>query len=525
MEQDTRIKESPLTKDRTSFFPGGGEMGERVRNFDWSRTPLGPIESWSPALRMMTGFLLANRFPMLLWWGPQFIQIYNDAYRPVLGVKHPNPGLGRPLSECWSEIWDVLRPLVETPFQGGPSTWMEDIFLEVNRYGFTEETYFTVAYSPVPDESVPTGIGGVLATVHEITEKVVNERRIALLRDLGIHSAGARSAEEACENTAATLREAKDIPFALFYLLDSDRKNARLAAVSGVSKGADVSPEIIPLDGQANDSRWPVREILETQRIKLAENLSEKFTDVPRGPWPEPPHSAAIIPIRSTTHDQPAGFIIAGLSPRLRYDHHYASFLDLVSAQVATAVANARSYEEERKRAEALAELDRAKTTFFSNVSHELRTPLTLMLGPVEEELREHPETRPRLELVHRNSLRLLKLVNTLLDFARIEAGRIQANFEPTDLAAYTGELASGFRSAIESAGLQFVVDCPPLPGPVYVDREMWEKVVLNLLSNAFKFTLQGSVTVNLRFRGDSVELTVSDTGAGIPPAELPRDI
>jgi signal transduction histidine kinase len=510
----------PNSPAGASLFAGGGEMGERVRTFDWSRTPLGPIESWSPALRMMTGFLLANRFPLLLWWGPQFIQIYNDAYRPVLGAKHPNPGLGRPLSECWSEIWHVLRPLVETPFNGGPATWMEDIFLEINRHGFTEETHFTIAYSPVPDETVPTGIGGVLATVHEITENIINERRIALLRDLGAHSAKARTAKEACENAAAAFRDSKDIPFVLFYLLDSNRKNARLAALSGIGKGTEMSPNVIPLD---HDSPWPAREVLETEQIKLVESLSKKFKDVPCGPWSVPAHAAAVVPIRSNMHGQPAGFIIAGLSPRRRYDAHYTSFLDLVSTQVATAVANARSYEEERKRAEALAELDRAKTTFFSNVSHELRTPLTLMLGPIEDELREHPETRPRLELVHRNSLRLLKLVNTLLDFARIEAGRVQANFEPTDLSAYTADLASGFRSAMESAGLQFVVDCPPLPEPIFVDREMWEKVVLNLLSNAFKFTLKGSVAINLRFRGDSIEFTVSDTGAGIPSAELPR--
>ncbi len=498
-------------------------MGERITAFDWDRTPLGPIESWSPALRMMTGFLLANRFPMLLWWGPQFIQIYNDAYRPVLGAKHPDPGLGRPLSECWSEIWDVLRPLVETPFNGGPSTWMEDIFLEINRHGFFEETHFTVAYSPVPDDTVPGGIGGVLATVHEITGKVVSERRIALLRELGAHSAEAKTAREACESAAATLRDSKDVPFALFYLVDADRKKARLAAASSINAGADASPKVIPLDSNAENNRWPLMKASETEQIQVVEQLTEKFQDIPCGPWPEPARAAAVVPIRSHLQRQPVGFIIAGLSPRQRYDQGCADFLGLMSTQVATTVANARAYEEERERAEALAELDRAKTTFFSNISHELRTPLTLMLGPIEDELREHPETRPRLEVAHRNSLRLLKLVNTLLDFSRIEAGRVQTHFESVDLAAYTAELASNFRSAMESVGLKFIVDCPPLTEPVQVDREMWEKVVLNLLSNAFKFTLNGSVTVNLRARSGSVELVVSDTGTGIPAAELPR--
>jgi signal transduction histidine kinase len=174
-----------------------------------------------------------------------------------------------------------------------------------------------------------------------------------------------------------------------------------------------------------------------------------------------------------------------------------------------------------------LAELDRAKTEFFSNVSHEFRTPLTLMLGPLEDELTERiaapREQRVRIETAHRNALRLLKLVNSLLDFSRIEAGRSQASFTPTDLAALTRDLVSVFRSAIEKAELELVVDCPDLPEPMYVDRDMWEKIVFNLLSNAFKHTFEGSIGVALRSRGEYVELCVSDTGVGIAEAELPR--
>jgi signal transduction histidine kinase len=174
-----------------------------------------------------------------------------------------------------------------------------------------------------------------------------------------------------------------------------------------------------------------------------------------------------------------------------------------------------------------LAELDRAKTEFFSNVSHEFRTPLTLMLGPLEDELSERNawprEQRVRVETAHRNALRLLKLVNSLLDFSRTEAGRSQASFAPTDLAALTRDLVSVFRSATEKAELELLVDCPDLPEPVYVDREMWEKIVFNLLSNAFKHTFEGSIGVELRWRRDSVELRVCDTGVGIAAAELPR--
>ncbi len=201
--------------------------------------------------------------------------------------------------------------------------------------------------------------------------------------------------------------------------------------------------------------------------------------------------------------------------------------MELIAGQLAAALSNARAYEEERRRAEALAEIDRAKTVFFSNVSHEFRTPLTLMLGPVEELLSKAETELPKayretLSLVYRSGLRLQRLVNTLLDFSRIEAGRTQASYGPSDLAKLTAELASPFRSAMERAGLQYIVDCEPFSEPVYVDREMWEKIVLNLVSNAFKYTHHGSVVVRLFEHDGFAELSVADTGIGIPQPELP---
>jgi signal transduction histidine kinase len=229
------------------------------------------------------------------------------------------------------------------------------------------------------------------------------------------------------------------------------------------------------------------------------------------------------MPIAPSGENGLAGVLVVGLNPLRQYEGTYQRFLELVAGEISAAIANGQAYEAERRRAEELAELDRAKTAFFSNVSHEFRTPLTLLLGPLEDELRENPRASERLEVAHRNSLRLLKLVNTLLDFSRIEAGRIDAAYEPTELGAFTAELASVFRSAIERAGLRLTVECLPLPEPVYVDREMWEKIVLNLLSNAFKFTFEGEITVALRWRGQHVELSVGDTGVGIPESELPR--
>jgi hypothetical protein len=313
---------------------------------------------------MMVSFLLANRFPLLLWWGPEYISIYNDAYRPILGAKHPW-ALGKPVRECWSEIWDVLQPLIDAPFAGGPSTWMDDIELHIQRKGYTEETHFTVAYSPVPDETAVRGIGGVLATVHEITDKVVGERRLRVLRDLGARGSDAKSGEEACTEAALTLAQhPKDVPFALLYLLSPDGVHARVGGVCGVEGWANVCPQTIDLTQP--DAVWPLAPCKTTEKMQVVENLSSLFGSLPAGPWPDPPHTAVVLPIQSNLAHQLAGFLVAGVSSRLRLDSAYENFFQLATTQVATLIANARAYEEARKRAAALAELDRAKTAFFS---------------------------------------------------------------------------------------------------------------------------------------------------------------
>lgn len=525
-EHKSDLRSSSPAAPASSFgdlFGHGTRMGELMRSKDWSHTPTGNPDSWSPSLRMMVRFLLSNRFPQLLWWGPQFCCLYNDAYIPILGAKHPW-ALGQPTAEVWSEIWDVLKPLIETPFQGGPPTWIEDIPLEINRRGFVEETHFTVAYSSVPDDTVPGGIGGVLATVHEITEKVIGERRGALLRDLGARSAEPNTADEACTVVAQILeRHKKDISFALLYLIDSEYKDAYLAASAGVREAVDAPFRKVSLNHSNGPEIWPFAAVVKTEDLEIVRDLPPGFADTACAA-----KSAAILPIRSNVPHQLAGFLVAGLNPNIQFDEAHRNFLNLVLAQISITIANASAFAEERRRAEALAEIDRAKTVFFSNVSHEFRTPLTLMLGPLHDMLsREQsqlsPGTKEQLELMNRNGARLLRLVNTLLDFSRIEAGRVNAVFQPTDLAAFTRDLASVFRSATERAGLKLVVNCEPARGLAYIDRDMWEKIVLNLISNAFKFTFEGEIVVALRQVDHQVELSVRDTGVGIPPAEIPH--
>ncbi|MDA8249530.1 MAG: GAF domain-containing protein, partial [Rhodospirillales bacterium] len=334
----TRSPESPALRAEAGtdgppargFLAGGGEMGALIRAKDWAATPLGPVETWSPSLRMITSFLLANRFPLLLWWGPSFCQIYNDPYRPVLGAKHPD-SLGQPASACWAEIWHVIGPLIETPFRGGPATWMDDLFLEIMRHGFIEETHFTVAYSPVPDDTVPGGIGGVLATVHEITEKVVSERRVQVLRDLGLRAGEGRTAEAACAIAAETLAaHAHDIPFALLYLTDADGTKARLAGAAGIGMDEQASPTLVDLaDNTAGGAGWPLAEAVRREAMVVVDDLPDRFAAIPPGPWSDPPRCAVVVPIRSNKAHQLAGLLVAGISARLRLDDLYRSFLEL----------------------------------------------------------------------------------------------------------------------------------------------------------------------------------------------------
>jgi signal transduction histidine kinase/DNA-binding response OmpR family regulator len=503
---------------RRSFLSGGGAMGELIRRHDWSKTDLGPPESWSQSLKTAVGLLLNSGYPMYIAWGPRFVQIYNDAYRPILGeTKHP-AALGGVTEDTFAEIWDFIGPMFRSVLHDARASTFSDQLLALNRFGFTEECYFVFSYSPV---LVETGeAGGVFVTVLETTDRVLRERRQGVLKDLAaIQSQAGRD---------HIFRSAVEV-------IGADRADAPFVALC--TPGHDGAPDpaawdVATMAGPADLTREAVlRALAEAGGSPPFEGSVLLPSPVVCEPWPEPVQRVAFRAVTPPGRSEPVGVLAIGLGPRLRHDDDYDAFLDSCALNVAALVADAEAFEVERSRAEALAQIDRAKTAFFSNVSHEFRTPLTLMLGPLEDALAETARGRPdsdqreRLETVHRNSLRLLKLVNSLLDFSRIEAGRVQAAFQPTDLAAVTADLASSFRAATDRAGLRLNVDAPPLPAPVFVDRDMWENIVLNLLSNAFKFTFEGEISVAVRAAVDQrgAEVVIRDTGVGIPSEETPR--
>src|SRR5579864_2745963 len=463
---------------------GGGQMGERMRSMDWSRTPLGPLSQWPQSLKTSVSICLASRFPIVMYWGPEYVVLYNDAYSTILGSKHPW-ALGQRCRDCWAEIWDTIGPMLEGVIQSGEATWSNDLLLVLNRNGYAEECYFSFSFSPVRVEA--GAIGGIFTAVIETTNNIIGERRLRTLRDLAAKSVDAKSQDDVHRIAAETLAEnLQDIPFSALCTL----ANERFQILTSTGIPTDHRLRSLLAESGSSISR-ELREVIDSGQLREVD-LETFGCEPPQGAWDAPATEALLMPIPGAGQDGSAGVLVCAVSPRKKLDESYRTFFSLVRRQIATSIADARSHEEERKRVEALAEIDRAKTTFFSNVSHEFRTPLTLMLGPLES-LIANPDLaiaqRERLDVVQRNSLRLLKLVNSLLDFSRIEAGRSQPSYEPTDIAALTRELASNFLSACQHAGLELVVDCPPLPEPTYVDRDMWEKIVLNLISNAFKFT------------------------------------
>ena len=506
-------------------FRGCGEMGDLLRKFDWASTAVGPVDGWPEHLRTAVAICLNSCLPMACWWGrPQYTMFYNDAYRRVLGpARHPE-WFGRSGKECWTDVWDTMGPLIDRVFETGEPTWSEDMLLVMNRELPRQEVYCTLSCSPVFDAR--GGVAGVLSACNETTERILTERRLLLLRDLDVRAAQTRTIDDACRAIGETLAEHESlVPFALIYLLGADGR-ARLRAASTRIED-ELAPAVVDF-GSGQPSRWPLANVVSSRTAVVVDDLSQQIGPLPGGALPELCQRAVLYPLSGGREPDVAGVLVVGLSPRRMYDERYHSFLDLLVRHISMAIANARAHEAVTERAEALAALDRANTAFLGELSYELRAPLTLILGPLEEALENEgrplaPAQRARLEAVQHNASRLLKAVDMLVDVSNIAFGRTEPYYEPTDVSALTADLAGLFRSAMQRAHLSLLVDCPHLTEYPYVDRGMWEKIVLNLLSNALKFTFDGQITVTVRREERQVRLTVADTGIGIGPEDLPR--
>lgn len=514
---------SPSVKSSTipEFLAGGGEMGQRMREYDWSKTPLGPIETWPQSLRTCVRIMLTSRQPIWIGWGKELIKLYNDPYKDIVRGKHPW-ALGTPASIVWKDIWKDIAPMLRTVMEEDEGTYVESALLIMERNGYPEETYYTFSYTPIPGDN--GGTAGMICANTDDTERIISERQMGTLTQLGKSLADCQSKEEVISKTIETLKQNPyDFPFAIFRTL-SNRK-AKLAMSTDLGEYARTVSAEVDIDSDTEIAQTLNRAVT-TRQLQLFENLSRRVGPMPKGAWTVGPEKVIVIPIVRPSSPDPYGLLIVGLNPYRLLDEKYRAFFGLISDQIANSFANVSALVEERKRSEALAELDKAKTTFFSNISHEFRTPLTLLLAPVEDAMGDpklDPENQVRMKVAYRNALRMQKLVNTLLEFSRIEAGRIEGKFKRVEIGSLTEDLASTFRSAVERAGMKLTITRELITQPVYVDPDMWERIVLNLVSNAFKYSTQGEITVTIRQRDAMIELAVSDTGVGIPTDQIEK--
>lgn len=507
----------------SSPFVGKSILDGLLRKVDWSKSSVGVPENWPGTWRAAARMCLDCAFPMVILLGEDFRMLYNDAAIPVIGGRHPGC-LGKSAALEWPEVWEhPIGPMVMHAIATSEPTVSEDLFLLLERNGFPEETYMVLATSAIRD--IEHEAGAALVTIHETTERVLVARLIECLDALATRCFTAETTQEACINAAEVVaRYPRDLPFSLIYLIDADGSTARLAASSGLQvTSPEIAPAVVQLVAGAANCPWDIDKVAlsgkpaatHDVRAQIAPLLLEAI---------EPPNVVLTMPLADPSGGA-TGILVVGTNPWRRVAE-CQKLAGAVAERITTAIANARVKQHTRERAEALAALDRAKTLFLSDVSHEFRTPLTLLLSPLEEVLSNSTIAegdRELLQTARRAATRLLKLVQSLLDFSRVEAGRLQAAFEPTDLASATADLVSLFRSAFEQANLILIVDCPPLPEAVYVDRDMWEKIVLNLVANAFKFTLQGEVRVTMRAQEDWVVVEVTDTGCGVMSEDLHR--
>jgi PAS domain S-box-containing protein len=334
----------------TDVLSGGDEMGRLVRSLDWAATPIGPVEGWPQSLRTAVRICLSSRVPMLLWWGPELVMLYNDACRPILGVtRHPG-ALGQRGRELWPELWEAIGPMLDGVLASGTAAWSDDQQLLLDRNGYPEECYFSFSYSPIEDEA--GGVGGVFCTITETTHRVVGERRLRALRELARHAPAVQSTAGACQLALAALACASaDIPFAALYLTERDGRSARLAGATG---HAPALPSDVALDavGTGASLDWLLAEALQQGRPVLIDDLLSRWPQLAEAPWPAPPRTGLVLPVAVSEHEAPAALLVT-ISPRRTLDEEYRGFLELVAAQIASGLAAARMVEAERQRAEA----------------------------------------------------------------------------------------------------------------------------------------------------------------------------
>jgi signal transduction histidine kinase/FixJ family two-component response regulator len=508
----TRTGDDALPGDLAVAVALGGETGRLFAEYDWAAHPLGPPAEWPVEIRAIVATALTSRFPIVLWLGPEdLFLVYNDAYLPILGYKHP-ASLGQRGRDVWWDIWETIHPMLASVIATGEATWADDLLLPVVTAGRARERYFTFTYSPLVGNSGK--VYGIFSAVTETTQRVLSERRMHVLNSVASAVMDTRTIDDALSAAVtACAAQPTDLPFVAAYVGGEGTDDLTLRA---------ATPPVLPLlprtlaeltDWNPDSGSRPA--------VRIIDGIASMIHGLDEALGSACPAQALVFPIGEGST---AGALVVGANAHRPLDMQYRSFCQLLAAELSSAMASAVSFEQERQRADVLAELDRAKTAFLTNVSHEFRTPLTLLTGPLDDALSDAGSDAVlanRLRTARSNAGRLLRLVDSLLDFSRIEAGRAAADLVCTDVGALTSSITSSFTELCARAGLELAVDCDPVLADI--DPGMWETILLNLLSNAVKYTLAGMISVEVHGESAQCRTTVRDTGIGIAEADLNR--
>ena len=409
-----------------SVFAAGGTVGMLMQSLDWSTTPLGHPDTWPQSLVSTLSVCLGTRLPVSIYWGPDHILLYNEAWSAIEGSRHPG-ALGRPVREIRPESWDALAPSFERAFHHGESLSAERRLLVSTRHGYVEECYFDYNLSPIRGEE--NRIVGLFMPATETTPRVLARRRGLLLHSLATRTAAARSVEQACVMANDVLAASSaDVPFCITYLVSDNDRFAQLVAVTGFPPGNSACPAVLPLANTPEpQSPWPLGRVLQSRLPYMVDNLSARIAGpVPGGAWPEPAQSAVIAPLIGAWNNKPVGFMVLGINPRHRFDPHYETFVRQLTDGLAAAIANAHGHH--RERSALRTRLDKIASTapvaIFElraapdgKITMPYSTPaITEIYGHTPEELAAnvsltaaltHPEDRPRVEAMFRQHLEL----------------------------------------------------------------------------------------------------------------------
>ncbi len=460
-----------------------GETGRLLLATDWAATPLGPMDRWPQALRIAVGICLNSRFPMFVWWGEQAINIYNDAYVPMLGKRHP-AAFGRPAQEAWSDIWDIVGAQRRLVMERGEPTWNERVLLVMERNGFPEDTWFTWSYSPIYEED--GRIGGMFCAVTEETGRVLAERE----RDRLVREA---------QDAARTLRTWFDNAPGFVALLRGPEFVFEL-----------VNQAYYQLVGHRNLEGMPAfQAIPEAGQQGYFELLNNVYTTG------EPFVGREMSLVLQRTPDA---------EPEQRYiDFVYQPVRDASGATVGI-FAQGHDVTEQVQARGALEEANRRKDEFLATLAHELRNPLAPIrqAAMVAKATSDPARQGWAMNIIERQVGHMALLLDDLLDVSRISRGKLQLRIAQVDLKGVVDAAVETAWPMIEARKHKLEVHLPLHAVQLAVDPVRIAQVLSNLLSNAAKYTdAGGSIRLSAEERAGRLLLQVRDNGIGLSAEHL----